>query len=232
MEFQLLDLINADRAKNGLAPLKMQTQLRDYARQHAADELARGSIWHDMPQMQASVPGGYYALGENVAQNWSVSAMHAAYMNSPGHRANILSPNYNYIGIGMAIGANGVLYNSEDFEGNSATLPTVPAPGSAPAPTPTPTPSADTTAPTKPKRLHGRQSGPGAVTLSWTPSKDNVGVTKYQVRLNGSAVGSIRGAGAVVSGLARGTYRFSVRAFDAAGNSSRVSAIISVTVSY
>lgn len=144
-EFELLELLNADRAAAGLAPLRMQTTLRDYARHHAADELAQGTIWHDMSEYQSQAPTGWYALGENVAYNSSVAGIHQAYMASPPHRANILSSSYNYVGIGFSVASDGTLFNSEDFMGHADTgLPTVSSGSNAP------TPAGDTTAPTAP----------------------------------------------------------------------------------
>jgi uncharacterized protein YkwD len=148
-EFQLLDLINQERSRNGLQPMLMQLTLRDYARSHAADQANAGSIWHDMAEYQRWAPAGWTRLGENVAYNQSVTAMHQAYMNSPGHRQNILNPDFNYVGIGIVATAGGRLYNSEDFMAHpDRTLPTVSAAGTNPAPAPNPPAPAPAPAPT------------------------------------------------------------------------------------
>ncbi len=135
-EFQLLDLINQERARNGLQPVRMQVKLRDYARHHALDEANAGSIWHNMAEFQRWVPAGWTRLGENVAYNQSVTAIHQAYMNSPGHRQNILNPDFNYVGVAI-VASGGRLYNSEDFMAHpNQNLPTLTAPGTSPTPPP------------------------------------------------------------------------------------------------
>jgi len=141
-EFQLLNLINQERARNGLQPVRMQVTFRNYARHHALDEANAGSIWHNMAEFQRWVPTGWTRLGENVAYNQSVTAMHQAYMNSPGHRQNILNPDFNYVGVAI-VARGGRLYNSEDFMAHpNQNLPTINAPGTSPTPAP-PAPRAD-----------------------------------------------------------------------------------------
>lgn len=146
-EFQLLDLINQDRARNGLQLLRMEPTLQNYARHHATDEANAGTIWHNMDELKQWAPAGWSGLGENVAYNYSILAMHQAYMNSPPHRANILNPAFNYVGIGIVATPDGRLYNSEDFMGKTdQDLSTVSAPNqapSSPASSPSPTPKAN-----------------------------------------------------------------------------------------
>jgi len=63
--------------------------------------------------------GGYHTLGENILKgpaSMSASDMQTAWMNSPDHRANILSPAYSSVGIGLAY-ANGQVWATEDFGG-------------------------------------------------------------------------------------------------------------------
>ncbi len=95
--------------------------------------------------------------------------------------------------------------------------------------TPTST-SADTTAPTTPSGLAASAVTSTSLTLSWNASTDNVGVTGYQVYLNGTLVASPGGASASISGLSASTpYSFTVSALDAAGNVSAQSSALSVT---
>lgn len=94
-EFELLALINKDRQAAGLQVLRMQVQSRDYARFHAKDMRNQNNIWHDMPAYGAVLPAGYRSYAENVAFNSSVSSVHTALMNSPGHRTNIMNGSYN-----------------------------------------------------------------------------------------------------------------------------------------
>jgi cellulose 1,4-beta-cellobiosidase len=90
---------------------------------------------------------------------------------------------------------------------------------------------ADTVKPTTPSGLSASGSA-GQVALSWTASTDNVGVTGYRIYRNGSQVGSVLGnlTSFTHSGLSAGTYSYTVRAIDAAGNLSDVSAAATATV--
>ena len=94
-----------------------------------------------------------------------------------------------------------------------------------------PPPTTDTTAPTAPTNLTAALSGTTA-NLSWTASTDNVGVTGYRVTRNGTVLaGTVTGTTFANSGLAAGTYTYTVAAVDAAGNTSGASNSASVTVS-
>ena len=90
---------------------------------------------------------------------------------------------------------------------------------------------ADTVKPTTPSSLNATAS-PGQVALSWTGSTDNVGVTGYRIYRNGTQVGSVLGNVTTFThtGLTSGTYSYTVRAIDAAGNLSDASNTATVTV--
>jgi hypothetical protein len=86
--------------------------------------------------------------------------------------------------------------------------------------------SGDTKAPTAPTNLHGTTAITSA-TLSWTASTDNVGVTGYRVYVDGSLATSVTDTTVTIAGLqARSRHTFKVKAFDAAGNVSKVAASI------
>ncbi|NDU74408.1 chitinase [Actinomadura sp. DSM 109109] len=91
-------------------------------------------------------------------------------------------------------------------------------------------PDRDTEAPSAPSGLRSTGKTATSVTLAWNAATDNVGVTGYDV-YNGSAkAASVTGTGTTVGGLsARTAYTFTVRARDAAGNTSPASAAVSVT---
>jgi len=132
-ENSFLSAINSSRSSAGLGPVKMDGGLQAHARRHTADMIAAGTIYHSSSsELQAAAGSGWSKLGENVGRGGSVSSLHQAFMNSSGHRANILG-DYNYVGIGTDT-ASGVLYVTVVFMKKGST---------APAPTPT------TTAPPK-----------------------------------------------------------------------------------
>ena len=100
---ELVDLTNRDRAANGdlpaLAPmLELNAKAQGWAETMAGDCRLRHS------DLTAGVPAGWTKVGENVAYNSSVAAAEAQWMNSGGHRANILSRDYTHIGVGVAAG--------------------------------------------------------------------------------------------------------------------------------
>ncbi len=88
----------------------------------------------------------------------------------------------------------------------------------------------DTQAPTAPSNLRVTGKTSGSVSLAWDASTDNVGVTAYDVYNGSSVATTVSGTSATVSGLAASTsYTFTVRARDAAGNTSAASNAVSVT---
>ncbi len=108
-ESQFLSKINASRASAGLGPLKMNGNLQSYARSHSAEMADAGKIYHSSEsQLRAAAGSGWTKLGENVGRGQSPDSLHTAFMNSPGHRANILG-DYNQVGIGT-VSRDGYLY--------------------------------------------------------------------------------------------------------------------------
>lgn len=88
----------------------------------------------------------------------------------------------------------------------------------------------DTQVPTAPANLNVSATTSSAVTLTWTPSSDNVGVTGYDVYQGNSVVTTVTATTATVTGLAANTaYTFKVTAKDAAGNVSAASAVVQAT---
>ncbi|WP_405975059.1 carbohydrate binding domain-containing protein [Streptomyces sp. NBC_00988] len=90
----------------------------------------------------------------------------------------------------------------------------------------------DTQAPTAPTGLTSTGKTSSSVSLSWGASTDNVGVTAYDIYSGSNQVLSVSGTSGTVTGLAASTaYTFTVKARDAAGNSSAASNAVSVTTS-
>lgn len=106
-EIELLKLINNERTKNGLQELKFDADLQRVARIKAQDLVDNNYFSHNSPtygspfDMMKSFGIAYKAAGENIAGNPSLSGAVTAWMNSEGHRANILSNAYNYTGVGI-----------------------------------------------------------------------------------------------------------------------------------
>jgi len=106
-EQQLFDLVNAERTKRGLTPYEFDEALRGVARGHSDDMLRRGYFGHYDPEGLTHVErmNAVHLMrrssAENVALAPSVLVLHEGLMNSKGHRANILAPNFTRCGIGI-----------------------------------------------------------------------------------------------------------------------------------
>lgn len=104
---KMLDLINAERAKVGVAALSADMKVMEVAQVKSDDMVKNNYFSHTSPtygspfDMLRKFGVTFSAAAENIAQNTSVEAAHVALMASEGHRTNILSPSYNYIGIGI-----------------------------------------------------------------------------------------------------------------------------------
>ncbi|NQX69325.1 peptidoglycan-binding protein [Paenibacillus alba] len=109
-EQQMLDLVNKERTAAGLSPLIADAALIKTARLKSQDMVDNNYFSHDSPtygspfDMMEKFGITYNAAGENIACNQDVQAAHEALMNSPGHKANILSKDYTHIGIGIVNG--------------------------------------------------------------------------------------------------------------------------------
>lgn len=109
-ETQMLTMINSERAKAGVAPLRMNAELVKVARLKSQDMINQKYFAHTSPTygdpfaMMRSFGINYRYAGENLAGNPSLNGAHTSLMNSPGHRQNILNPNYTQVGIGIIAG--------------------------------------------------------------------------------------------------------------------------------
>lgn len=122
-EDKMLELLNQERTSRGLQAVRMESNLRDLARDHSADMLARGFFAHNTPdgvdpfERMAARGIEYEYAGENLAFAPTVEIAHSGLMNSPGHRANILKPEYSKIGLGCRdAGIRGKMF-SQEFTG-------------------------------------------------------------------------------------------------------------------
>ena len=121
LEKRMLDLVNAERVKAGLRPLVADPELTDVARQHSADMFARGYFAHDTPDgltpfdRMRNAHVQFLTAGENLALAPTLPVAHNGLMNSPGHRANILRPQFGRVGIGIMDGGIRGLMISQEF---------------------------------------------------------------------------------------------------------------------
>jgi len=113
-EGQLLSLTNSARAGAGLSPLVSSPTLVALARGWSAQMAAAHALSHN-PNLAGSV-SGWYMIGENVAQAGSASQAQSLFMASSEHRANILEPVYNRVGIGVVVASDGSVWFTVDFE--------------------------------------------------------------------------------------------------------------------
>ena len=139
-ESRLLSLTNADRARAGLAALRSSAALVSIARSWSAQMAATGQLAHN-PSLASQVRG-WSMLGENAAMAWSSDQAEQLFMASPGHRANILQPQYNWVGIGVVKAPNGDYWFTVDFEQGAGYVPPVHRGSSHPVAHHTPVPQA------------------------------------------------------------------------------------------
>lgn len=119
-EKRVLEELNHERVKNGLSPLEWNDQAAAAARAHARLLVENSNLSHQFPG-EASLPERIGATGvrftvaaENVARTEWIEDVHPALMGSSGHRANMLSPRYNAVGISV-IEAQGRIFVTQDF---------------------------------------------------------------------------------------------------------------------
>lgn len=121
-ESQVFDIVNKERVSRGLAPLKFDSELSRIARIKSQDMIDKKYFSHTSPtygspfQMMEKFGLRFSAAGENIAYGQKTAAeVMKVWMNSSGHKANILSEAYTHIGVGVAKMANGTLYWTQMF---------------------------------------------------------------------------------------------------------------------
>jgi uncharacterized protein YkwD len=107
LENELLLLTNQQRIRQGLQPLALDSKLTKMAREHSRDMAHQGFISHDQPsgslRTRMNRAGSLYEVArENVASAQTIARAHAALLNSPPHKENILAGDVTRIGIGVA----------------------------------------------------------------------------------------------------------------------------------
>ena len=107
MQNEMLGYINTDRKANGLSPLILDKALCNGAYLKSKDMAGNNYFSHTSPTygspfaMMQSLGISYSAAGENIAMNTSVKGAYDSFMNSSGHRANILNSSFGKVGLGF-----------------------------------------------------------------------------------------------------------------------------------
>lgn len=121
LELKMLNMINEERAKEGLKPLSWDPELVPVARKHSTDMFAKGYFSH--VNLEGQSPSDriregqvrFLTAGENLALAPTLTLAHKGLMNSPGHRANILHKSYSRVGIGIMDGGIRGLMVTQNF---------------------------------------------------------------------------------------------------------------------
>lgn len=121
-EQKVAELVNIERQKAGLSALTFDQSVSNVARTKSKDMAANNYFAHQSPtygsagDMLTKFGIKWSAWGENIASGQKTpEAVVTAWMNSPGHRANILSTNFSKIGVGYAVNSNGTPYWTQIF---------------------------------------------------------------------------------------------------------------------
>ena len=126
-ETEILGLVNRQRVRSGLAPLKFSPRLAVIARGHSYDMAMRHYLAHNSPDGVApadrisGVGIGYRVVGENIYMDDSADLADVAqramngWLKSPEHLANIVSGKFTETGVGIAHSADGGTYVTQDF---------------------------------------------------------------------------------------------------------------------
>ncbi len=214
---QVVALVNQHRASLGLVQLKVSPTLTGAAVWKARHMAYYGYMAHDDPappvartwfqRVQACGYAGFGA-GENIAYGFTTpQSVMNAWLNSPGHKANIENPSYRVIGVGVA---GSTIFWAQDFGTTD---------DSGAGPPPPPPPPSDTTLPSAPGLVTATSPSSSQITLTWGSATDNVGVTGYRIYRGGVQVATTTSTTYTDGGLAASTtYSYTVRAYDAASN--------------
>jgi uncharacterized protein YkwD len=120
-ENKVVEITNQERAAAGCGPVKVNTKLASAARLHSQDQAEHNNMSHtgsdgSSPWQRSERAGYTNAIGENVAAGYRTpAAVMDGWMNSDGHRANILNCDAKAIGVGLAYASNGTPYWTQMF---------------------------------------------------------------------------------------------------------------------
>jgi uncharacterized protein YkwD len=135
IESDIITLVNNFRVANGVAPLTVNPRLNVAAQIHTIDMTAISNVYGPQTALQHTLEGttrpqvsdrldavGYdqwttaFAYGENIAFGYDgAQSVVNGWINSPGHRANILNPNFVETGASVMAAADGTLFFTQEF---------------------------------------------------------------------------------------------------------------------
>ena len=123
-QVEVLNLVNKERKANGLKPLTLNKELSNVANIKSRDMIEKGYFDHTSPtygspfDMMKKLHISYNTAGENIAMGQKTpSEVMNSWMNSSGHRANILNSTYTELGVGIQKDSNGTIYWTQMFIG-------------------------------------------------------------------------------------------------------------------
>ena len=123
-QVEVLNLVNKERKANGLKPLTLNKELSNVANINSRDMIEKGYFDHTSPtygspfDMMKKFNISYNTAGENIAMGQKTpSEVMNSWMNSSGHRANILNSTYTELGVGIQKDSNGTIYWTQMFIG-------------------------------------------------------------------------------------------------------------------
>jgi len=212
----ILSDTNVARKSSGLGALRESSAMDAVAQAWAKKLAASGTLAHN-PNYSSSIPSGWTRAAENVAGGYSYSKVTDAWLDSPGHRANIMG-DFTDIGIGYAVDSSGTAWAVQNF-GKYKT-----APGAVPS-----TVSRPSASNSQSRRL----------VITWKAAASSSAITSYTVVVvnhAGKKVQTIVVKGAetrtaTTKLLAKGhTYRAKVRARNAVGSSAFSSLSLTRTI--
>jgi len=230
---QVLDLVNQHRTAMGLNALSTSPTLTAAANWKSLHMAYYGYMTHDDPAppvtrtvsdrlLACGYPVGRVSWGENIAYGYRTPQdVMNAWLNSPGHRANIENAGYRAIGIGAAVTQGGVVYWTQDFGS------LIDAPAPPPAITPPSTAPASTTATVVTTTAPPPPPGGVAVTFTQVPRSTSSTQTFAWTTAGSptSTTCSLDGAPATpcsspktLTGIGRGSHTFTVTVSNAASS--------------
>jgi uncharacterized protein YkwD len=189
MEAQIFALLNQQRAANGLSALTVDSRLVAAAQLHSQN-MADLSMVVGMSEALSHVLAGspepsvtsradyvgfdYRIIGENIAFGYQdANAVMTAWMNSPGHRANILYSAYTTVGVGVRYNSAGVAYYTQEFGTPQTTYSNPPSSSPPPSQPPPSQPPSNPPAPANPSQhlvVMGAGQGGGPQVVAFNPT--------------------------------------------------------------